>query len=434
MNQSHRFTIATRTLLFSLSVLLSGCAEQSTANDTLPQANASKPAPLANSPASQPLVKPPAQPEISFAEWRNQFRSEALAEGISAKTFDQAFAGITPDPTVLSADSSQPEFTRPVWEYLESATSASRVRNGQAKLEQEQNSLASIQQQYGVEAVYLVAVWGMESSYGQYMGNQSVIRSLATLAYAGRRQQFARTQLIAALGILQHGDIAAQNMRGSWAGAMGQTQFIPTTYDSHAVDFDGDGRRDIWNSSDDALASAAHYLQASGWQRGQPWGFEVQLSKDFDYAQADPEARRSVREWQALGVQPGFQGAQLADQPAALILPAGHRGPAFLVLNNFRAILKYNNSTSYALAVGLLGDRLLGKGEIRATWPMDEKPLSRSQRIELQDALSARGFDTGPADGIIGANTRKAVRAYQQTQGWPADGFPTLHLLKSLQN
>jgi membrane-bound lytic murein transglycosylase B len=434
MNQSHRLTTVTRPLLLCLCFLLSACAEQSTAEDAPSATTSSQPSAAPAVSVLPPVTPAPLQPAISFAEWRDQFRHEALAQGISAQTFDQAFAGITPDPTVLSADSSQPEFTRPVWEYLESATSASRVRNGQAKLQQEQDDLASIQQQYGVEAAYLVAVWGMESSYGQFMGNQSVIRSLATLAYAGRRQQFARTQLLAALGILQHGDIAAQSMRGSWAGAMGQTQFIPTTYDSHAVDFDGDGRRDIWNSSGDALASAAHYLQASGWQSGQPWGFEVQLSKDFDYAQADPDARHSVGEWQAMGVQSGFHGAQLADQPAALILPAGHRGPAFLVLNNFRAILKYNNSTSYALAVGLLGDRLQGKGEIRATWPMDEKPLSRTQRIELQDALGARGFNPGPADGIIGANTRKAVRAYQQSQGWPADGFPTLYLLKTLQN
>jgi len=434
MNQPHRLNTFARTLLLSLSVLLSACAEQSTADDAHISATTSKPATLATS-TSQPAAQVPEseQPVISFTEWRNQFRSEALTQGISAKTFDQAFAGVTPDPSVLRADTSQPEFTRPVWEYLESATSASRVRNGTAKLLQEQSSLASIQQQYGVESAYLVAIWGMESSYGQFMGTQSVIRSLATLSYAGRRQQFARTQLLAALGILQHGDIPAASMRGSWAGAMGQTQFIPTTYNSHAVDFDGDGRRDIWNSSADALASAAHYLQASGWHTGMPWGFEVQLSKGFDYAQADPDVRHSVREWQALGVQAGVPITQLADQSAALILPAGHRGPAFLVLNNFRAILKYNNSTSYALAVGLLGDRLQGKGEINATWPMDEKPLSRTQRIQLQDALDARGFNPGPADGIIGANTRKAVRAYQQSQGWPADGFPTLHLLQTLQ-
>ncbi len=429
MNQYHRRTSLLRAALICLSMAISACAEQPTAGKT----EAIKAIPT--SVAANHKAPEPAQsllPSMSFAEWREQFRREALAQGISAQTFDQAFAGITPDPSVLRADSSQPEFTRPVWEYLEGATSTTRVRNGQAKLAQESANLTSINQQYGVEASYLVAIWGMESSYGQFMGEQSVIRSLATLAYSGRRQAFARTQLLAALGILQHGDIEAERMRGSWAGAMGQTQFIPTTYNTHAVDFDGDGRRDIWGSSADALASAAHYLQASGWSQGQPWGFEVQLANGFDYALADPDSRRSVSEWQALGVQTETPTAQLANAQAALILPAGYRGPAFLVLDNFRAILKYNNSTAYALAVGLLGDRLQGKGQIRASWPLDEQPLSRSQRIELQEALSRNGFNPGPADGIIGANTRKAVRAYQQSQGWPADGFPTSKLLQQL--
>mgnify|MGYP006377403603 FL=1 len=416
-------------LLLSLSMLTAACAEQPATDNATHSTAASQPP----APPSSTATTEPAQAPVSFAEWREQFRIEALAQGISPRTFDQAFAGISPDPAVLRADSSQPEFTRPVWEYLQSAASPTRVRSGQAKLQQEQANLAAIQQQYAVEAPYLVAVWGLESNYGQFMGEQSVIRSLATLAYAGRRQAFAHSQLLAALGILQQGDIQASSMRGSWAGAMGQTQFIPTTFNTHAVDFDGDGRRDIWNSSADALASAAHYLQASGWRSGQPWGFEVQLAKNFDYALADPDNRRSVREWQAIGVITAAQDAQLADAQAALVLPAGYRGPAFLVLDNFRAILKYNNSTSYALAVGLLGDRLQGRGEIRAAWPLDEKPLSRSQRIELQDRLSARGLNPGPADGIIGANTRKAVRAFQQSQGWPADGYPTLHLLQRLQ-
>lgn len=431
MTPNHSFTRLARIFALSLSVLNAACAEQPSNHATATPAL--QPAALGAS-TSPDEPQPEQQPSLSFSEWREQFRNEALTQGISAQTFDQAFSGITPDPAVLRADSSQPEFTRPVWEYLQGATSPSRVRNGQAKLLQEQASLSAIRQQYGVDPAYLVAIWGMESSYGQYMGEQSVIRSLATLAYAGRRQQFAHAQLLAALGILQKGDIDAASMRGSWAGAMGQTQFIPTTFNSHAVDFDGDGRRDIWNSSADALASAAHYLQASGWNSGQPWGFEVTLSKHFDYAVADPDSRHSVREWQALGVEPTVPTTQLANEQAALILPAGHRGPAFLVLENFRAILKYNNSTSYALAVGLLGDRLQGGGEIHATWPLDELPLSRSQRIALQDALSSKGFDPGPADGIIGANTRKAIRAYQQSLGWPADGYPTLNLLKKLQN
>ena len=416
-------------LCLALSLTLAACATKPAAEKSAaPAADA----PLTSSTSKPQNITAAPQPTLSFVEWREQFREEALTLGIRADVFDRAFAGVTPDPSVLRADSSQPEFTRPVWEYLEGATSASRVRNGKAKLAQEQSSLAAIQQHYGVEPVYLVAIWGMESSCGQFMGEQSVIRSLATLAYEGRRQAFARSQLLAALQILQQGDIDPQHMRGSWAGAMGQTQFIPTTYNTHAVDFDGDGRRDIWNSSADALASAAHYLQASGWRSAQPWGFEVELSKDFDYAQADPDSRRSLKEWRQLGVLANATDPQLESANAALILPAGYRGPAFLVFDNFRAILKYNNSTSYALAVGLLGDALQGRGQIKASWPRDEKALSRSQRIELQEGLARKGFNPGPADGIIGANTRKAIRAYQTTLGWPADGYPTEKLLQQL--
>lgn len=416
-------------LCLLLTLTLAACASKPAAEKAAAVAN-SAPPPASTASAQSALPAP--QPALSFVEWREQFRADALARGIRAEVFDRAFAGITPDPSVLRADSSQPEFTRPVWEYLEGATSASRVRNGKTKLAQEQTSLAAIHQQYAVEPVYLVAIWGMESSYGQFMGDQSVIRSLATLAYEGRRQAFARSQLLAALEILQQGDIDPQHMRGSWAGAMGQTQFIPTTYNTHAVDFDGDGRRDIWNSSADALASAAHYLQASGWRSGQPWGFEVQLSKDFDFALADPDNRRSLQQWRQLGVLAGPVDPQLESANAALILPAGYRGPAFLVFDNFRAILKYNNSTSYALAVGLLGDALEGRGQIKASWPRDEKALSRSQRIELQEGLTRLGFNPGPADGIIGANTRKAIRAFQQRLGWPADGYPTEKLLLQL--
>ncbi|MCF8990156.1 lytic murein transglycosylase, partial [Pseudomonas carnis] len=324
-----------------------------------------------------------------------------------------------------------------VWEYLDGALSPVRVRNGQALLVKYADILQSIEQRYGVDRQALVSVWGMESNFGAFQGNNSVIRSLATLAYEGRRPAFAQAQLLAALQIIQHGDIQADQMKGSWAGAMGQTQFIPTTYNTHAVDFDGDGRRDIWNSPSDALASTAHYLQSSGWQKGQPWGVEVQpLPSGFDYSLADGGVRKTVAQWLQLGIQlpPGVSLPANVDQlSAALLLPAGYRGPAFLVLDNFRPILKYNNSSSYALAVGLLSERFGGGGVIRGSWPKDERPLSRSQRIDLQTALSAKGYDAGNADGIIGANTRKAIRAAQQALGWPADGYPTVKLLESLQ-
>ncbi|MFH7434492.1 lytic murein transglycosylase [Pseudomonas syringae pv. tagetis] len=336
----------------------------------------------------------------------------------------------------VKADRSQPEFSRPVWEYLDGAISAVRVRKGQALLSQYADDLQKIEQQYGVDRQALVAVWGMESNFGQFQGSQSVIRSLATLAYEGRRPGFAQSQLLAALDIIQHGDITPDKMLGSWAGAMGQTQFIPTTYNTHAVDFDGDGRRDIWNTPADALASTAHYLQSSGWQRGQPWGFEVVLGSGFDYSLADSTTRKSLAEWQQLGLkQPDGSAIPVAasQQQAALLLPAGYRGPAFLVLDNFRAILKYNNSTSYALAISLLSDRFKGAGYVVGSWPRGDLPLSRSERIELQTLLSARQYDAGAPDGIIGANTRKAIRSAQQSFGWPADGYPTHELLEALR-
>ncbi|WP_207884659.1 lytic murein transglycosylase [Pseudomonas sp. 30_B] len=376
-----------------------------------------------------------AQPTQSFAQWRDGFRVQALAAGISPQTFDSAFQGIEPDDSVVTADRSQPEFTRPVWQYLESAVSPARVRNGQDQLLQNAEALQRIDNTYGVDREAVVAIWGMESNFGQQMGSKNVIRSLATLAYEGRRPDFGRDQLIAALQIIQHGDVPASNMIGSWAGAMGQTQFIPTTYNRYAVDFDGDGRRDIWGSPTDALASTANYLSTSGWKRGQSWGFEVRLPPDFDYALADMDIRKPISEWQRLGVQPA--AGPLPGEPqasASLLLPAGYRGPAFLVTDNFRAILKYNNSTSYALAVGLLADSFKGGGQLAGSWPRGDTPLTRSERIELQQQLTRQGFQAGTADGIIGANTRKAVRAYQQYVAWPEDGYPTPLLLQRLRS
>lgn len=422
------------TLVTLLTAALAACAQTPTTPTAAPSSpSSSKSAPAASAPASAAEAMP--QPEESFEQWRSRFRALALGRGISAATFDQAFAGVQPDPAVIAADRSQPEFTKPVWEYLESAVSPLRVRNGKSLLIQQAGLLASLEARYGIEPARLVAFWGMESNYGNNMGNKGVIRSLATLAYEGRRPDFAQDQLIAALGILQHGDVTADRMIGSWAGAMGQTQFIPTTYDQYAVDFDGDGRRDIWGSTADALASTANYLKASGWQDGKPWGYEVRVPANFDYSLADMGVRKSLAEWNALGIQ-GLGLPQPAAQPsdgASLLLPAGHRGPAFLVFNNFRTILKYNNSSSYALGVALLSERYRDAGQVAGSWPTDDLPLSRSERVELQQRLAALGLDPGSADGIIGANTRKAIRAYQQSQGWPADGYPNHQLLDKLR-
>ncbi len=418
----------------SAVVLLTACVDTPAA-DPAPAAAGlmASPAaipPLPALPSPAPLAALPTT--VSFGDWRENFRREALAGGIQPPVFDRAFAGVEPDPAVIRADRSQPEFTRPVWEYLEGALSEQRVRNGQRLLGLNAELLEQLEARYGVDRQALVAIWGMESNFGQNMGSKSVIRSLATLAFEGRRPQFAHDQLLAALSILQNGDVRPERMIGSWAGAMGQTQFIPSTYNSHAVDFDGDGRRDIWDSTADALASTAHYLQASGWRRGQPWGVEVQLPAGFDYAQADMGIRKSLQEWRQLGLAlPG--GAIQGSEQASLLLPAGYRGPAFLVLDNFRSILRYNNSTSYALAIGLLGERFRNRGQIVAAWPRGDTPLSRSERLELQTLLASNGFDPGGTDGIIGANTRQAVRGFQKRLGWPADGYPTSELLRVLR-
>ncbi|MCQ2993685.1 MULTISPECIES: lytic murein transglycosylase [Pseudomonas] len=417
-------------------ILLVACAEKPTAADATPLPRVittplASPAPAIAVDANLDIL-----PTMSFADWQAGFRAQALKAGIRADIFDRAFTGVTPDMKVVKADRSQPEFTRPVWEYLDGAISDARVRKGQALLNQYAGVLQTIEQRYGVDRNALVAVWGMESNFGQFQGSQSVIRSLATLAYEGRRRSFAQDQLLAALQILQQGDIAPEQMIGSWGGAMGQTQFIPTTYNTHAVDFDGDGRRDIWNSAPDALASTAHYLQSSGWQTGQPWGYEVKLASGFDYALADASTRKSLAEWQQLGLTLPSGSALPAtalQQQAALLLPAGYKGPAFLVMDNFRAILRYNNSSSYALAIGLLSGRFQGGGLVEGSWPRGDVPLSRSERMELQSLLSASGYDAGNPDGIIGANTRKAIRSAQQALGWPADGYPTQELLQNLR-
>ncbi|MBO1540506.1 lytic murein transglycosylase [Pseudomonas sp. OA65] len=434
---SHRWPL--RQMIVAASVvLLVACAEKPTAADAQPLQTA----PVVTAPAIVPPVVPTGDdlaiaPTQTFAEWQAGFRKEALAAGIRADLFDRAFVGVSPDMSVIKADRSQPEFTRPVWEYLDGALSPLRVNKGKSLIQQNAQILQSIEQRYGVDREALVAVWGMESNFGQFQGSKSVINSLATLAYEGRRPGFAHAQLIAALQILQQGDITPEKMLGSWAGAMGQTQFIPTTYNTHAVDFDGDGRRDIWGSSTDALASTAHYLQSSGWQRGQPWGFEVSLNEGFDYTLADGTIRKPVSEWMRLGVSESG-GLPIAPEDkqlsASLLLPAGHRGPAFLIFDNFRAILKYNNSSSYALAVGLLSKRFTGAGLVYGQWPKEDLPLSRSERVELQTLLGKHNYDAGNPDGIIGANTRKAIRSAQQSFGWPADGYPTQQLLEALRN
>jgi membrane-bound lytic murein transglycosylase B len=392
----------------------SGCA--ATSSDT---------APATAAPQAQP-VQVAALAYSSFAEWRASFRGRAAAKGISGDTFDRAFAGIKVNDRVVELDGRQAEFTKPIWEYLDGAVSETRVASGQEKDALHAAMLRNVETTYGVEKEIILAIWGLESAYGYNYGDIPVIESLATLAYEGRRREFAEEQLVEALRIIQSGDITPERMIGSWAGAMGHTQFIPTSYQAYAVDFTGDGRRDIWSDDPaDALASTANYLAKFGWERGAPWGVEIRLPAGFDYSIADQSIQRPVADWQALGVTL-IDGSPLPDHgEAAILLPAGAQGPAFAVFKNFRVIKRYNNATSYAMAVGYLGDRISGARPFQASWPRDDRALSRSEKQDMQRRLTQLGFDTQGVDGIIGPNSIKAIRGFQSARGMTPDGYPS---------
>lgn len=368
-----------------------------------------------------------------FARWVGEFSSTARAAGINEATLHNAFDTVRFLPRVIELDQTQPEFTRNVWDYLDSAVSALRITRGQEKLLQLRPQLDAIAARYGVPSEVLVAIWGVESNYGTHVGDIPAIDALATLGFEGRREEWASGQLLAALKILQSGDISREQMVGSWAGAMGQTQFIPSVFLAYAVDADGDGKRDIWGSVPDVMASTANFIAKSGWRTGQPWGIEVRLPQGFDYTRADAATRQSAEAWASEGVQ-AMDGAPLpvlAD--SAILLPAGARGPAFLVGPNFRTILRYNNATSYALAVNLLAQRIANGPAVREPWPRDLQALTRNQMLALQAALNTRGFDSGTPDGMVGPATQRGVRQYQRSVGLPADGYPTLDLLQRLQ-
>ena len=416
-------------VVMSLSTLACQASREATATKVTQEVEEAQPRSTAES------DPPPLQmTALSFEQWIERFKDQAVAQGVSRATVDRAFQGVSLNSRVIELNQRQPEFTRPIWEYLDGAVSSRRIRQGQGLLNQHRQLLARISRQYQVDPRYLVAIWGLESDFGRVFGGFDVIEALATLAYQGRRQEFGREQLLAALRIVDRGDIPADQMVGSWAGAMGHTQFIPTTFLSYAVDFDGDGRRDLWHSIADALASTANYLSRAGWRENLPWGYEVSLPVDFDWDLSDADVRRPLMRWQHYGVRlPGGQPLPELEAQAALIAPAGHRGPAFLVTDNFRAILRYNNATSYALAVGHLGDRLGGAGPFTASWPTSLEPLSRSDKRELQRLLSIRGYDPGGVDGIIGPRTRAAVKRYQKEIKQPNDGYPTQELLNRLR-
>ncbi len=395
-----------------------------------PQALPERPAAMTTGPEQLILAGSAA----GFQGWIAGFRDRALAHGIRADVFDAAFQGVAYDPEVIDKDRHQGEFVKPIWDYLDKAVSDERVANGQAALRQHRRLLTRIEETYGVDKEVVAAVWGLESSFGVNRGKLPLVQSLATLAYDGRRGSFFEGQLIAALKIIQAGNVAPRDMTGSWAGAMGHTQFIPTSYLAFAVDFTGDGRRDIWSDDpSDALASTAAYLAHHGWRRGQPWGVEVQLPADFDFGLSGDRVKKSAADWAALGVR-DMQGGVVGDHGAAsILLPAGARGAAFMIFPNFRAIEHYNAADAYVIAVGHLADRLQGGAPIQAQWPREDRALTLDERIELQERLTTAGFSTGGADGKIGPNTVAALKSFQRSVGMLADGYASLSILQRLR-
>jgi lytic murein transglycosylase len=368
-----------------------------------------------------------------FDAWAEGFYARAVAAGVPPALIQREFRGLTPDPRVANLDTRQPEFSKPLSDYIRGVVTEGRVATGESKALQI-GQLAAIEQRFGVPRGILLGVWGMESAFGAIQGDFDVVRSMATLAAQGRRRDFAETQLIAALKMIGSGEVTRAQLRGSWAGAMGQTQFIPTTFLSAAVDGDGDGRRDLWGSPADALASAANLLRQGGWRPGEDWAREVTAPAGFDFSVTEGP-KMTPAQWEALGVRRAdgrpWPEADAAAQ-AQLVAPTGAQGPLFLLFPNHFAIRKYNNSLAYALAVGLLADRMSGHAPLTRAWPQ-ETPLSLVDRMTAQRALASLGFDPGSADGLVGLKTRQALRAWQKARGLVADGYLSSDMVRRLK-
>ena len=400
--------------------------------------------------AAPALAEPPAQslrppgitsdPVIStrnagFQHWLDGFRSRATDVGIPGHVLDTALSGIRYNTDVIQKDRTQNEFSKTVWVYLDSAASDARIAAGKKALQRHRALLERIERRYGVEKEILTAIWGLESAYGGYRGTIPTIEALATLAFDGRRGDFFESQLLYALKILASGEARPADLRGSWAGAMGHTQFMPSSYLAHAEDFDEDDRRDIWGDDPaDALASAAAYLRANGWQTGLPWGVEVTLPNGFNHMLARRELEKLPSEWASLGVRPADSAPFTDHGPASILLPGGHQGAAFMIFRNFEVLESYNTADAYVIGVGHLADRIAGGNPIRAAWPRADRALSFDERVEVQRRLRAAGFDPQKLDGLIGPLTINAVRAYQKSRGLIPDGYASPALLTHLRD
>lgn len=435
------------TLLSALALVAAGCQNATVAEPSPAPAPVPDPAPgpAPAEPAPVPDFRPTGHPEMD--SWRRDFFSRAVAAGRDAAIVETLLADLRPLDLYLSPDAAvagtgvddQAEFAKPIWEYLDDSVSDRRKRDGRAALAASPDLFDALERRYRVDRQVLAAIWGMETSYGGFIGRNDAANTLANMAVEGRRRRFAETELLALMKIVEAGDAEPGQLVSGWAGAMGQTQFMPSTFLAYAEDFEGDGRKDVWANPADALASAANYLAASGYRFGEPWGIEVRLPDGFDFSFADGQDRR-VYTWLSLGVRPMAGDTFKADGAsfAELWVPAGASGPKYLLFRNFDVFKTYNRADSYALAVGTLADSLVGAGGPVAPWPREVTLLSVAQVKLLQARLNAMGYEAGPVDGIAGRGTKGALRRYQSDQGLVADGFPTFamleHVLASAQS
>ena len=374
----------------------------------------------------------PASAQADFQGCLSGLRSTITSQGVSAATFDAQTRGLQPDMKVIDFLNDQPEFKTPIWDYLAALVDEERVADGKAMLRQWSQALATAEARYGVDRHVIVAVWGVESDFGKSIGKRPLVQSLATLSCYGRRQGYFRGELAATMKILDRGDVAPEHLTGSWAGAFGHTQFMPSTFLRLAVDLDGDGRRDVVDSIPDALGSTANFLAKAGWTTGATWGFEVKLPSGFNTGLAGRTRKRPIADWARLGVRRA-DGREMPGGSAGLMMPAGPNGPAFLVTKNFEAIYGYNAAESYALAIAHLSDRLKGGGPFQTPWPTNDRGLSRAERREVQAMLNRRGYDVGQPDGAIGTKTREAIADFQVKNGMDRNGRASGLVLEALR-
>jgi membrane-bound lytic murein transglycosylase B len=433
-----------RALVPLVALGAAACAQ----DERFPQANSFAPTTTGSIPAQpgdwsgqpgasgHPLMQPDAI-LASVANFRNCVEGmwpAAAARGISRQSFERFASGLEPDVKIMDFVDAQPEFTKAFWDYIDLLVTEERIAKGREMLSAHAAAFGRMEQAYGVDRYVVTAIWGIETKFGAVTGERPVIRSVATLACVGRRQAYFKDEFLAALEILHRGDIAPERLKGSWAGAFGLTQFMPTAFKRYAVDFDGDGRRDVATSVPDVIASTANHLKKVGWQTGQTWGYEVVVPQGFNFMLADSSRKLTLHEWTRHGItRPSREAFPRPNDRAHLFLPAGSRGPAFLMLDNFHAIMRYNPAEAYALAIGHLADRLRGGGAIVQAWPRDERVLTRAERLEFQQHLNRHGFDVGQPNGRFGIKTRAAVRDFQARNGMIPDGFATASILDRLR-